>query len=130
MKSDPMLVQKVRDYLENRGRHESPVEALGLGEDFVFDLDEAIHDPNSESGKVLSYMIEQKTAQVNERKDAEREIQLEAQKQAELRKQFIKDNKLNDSQVNELDEFVKGHKLTYDDVWYLMNRGKNEKLSC
>ena len=56
MKKDPGLVQHVREYLQSGGniKSKSLQENLGLDEDFVFDLQEAMSDPNSDSGKMAN----------------------------------------------------------------------------
>jgi len=71
MKKDPGLVQHVRDYLQSGGNVESKSleEKLGLSEDFVFDLQEAVSDQNSESAKLanvyLGNIVNQRTTSSN-----------------------------------------------------------------
>ena len=59
MREDPNLVSHVRNYFEGGGQ--TPVsmkEKLNLNEDFVFDPDEAMSKPDSDSAKVLSATID------------------------------------------------------------------------
>jgi hypothetical protein len=60
MKKDPNLVTHVRGYFEGVGSTPSNLkERIGItDEDFVFDYDEGIEQPNSDSGRLLSVTID------------------------------------------------------------------------
>jgi hypothetical protein len=59
MREDSNLVTHVRDYFQNGGdAPKSMTEKLNLDEDFIFDPDEAVSDPNSDSAKVLNSTID------------------------------------------------------------------------
>ena len=59
MKNDSGLVEHVRDYLVNGGQPTKTVaEKLNLKEDFVFDGNEAVTDPNSDSAKVFNAQVD------------------------------------------------------------------------
>ena len=60
MKNDSGLVEHVRNYLVDGGnRTKSVKEKLKLDEDFVFDGNEAVSDPDSDSAKVLNAQVDQ-----------------------------------------------------------------------
>ena len=59
MKNDSGLVDHVREYLENGGSPAKTVtESLGLNEDFVYDSDEALKNPDSDSAKVFEHSVD------------------------------------------------------------------------
>ena len=59
MKDDPNLITHVRNYFEGGGQAPSNMkEQLKLDEDFVFDPDEAVSEPGSDSAKVLNATID------------------------------------------------------------------------
>ena len=59
MKEDPNLITHVRGYFEGGGSAPKSVkEQLGLDEDFVFDYDDALSDPNSQSAKLFNATVD------------------------------------------------------------------------
>ena len=59
MKRDSGLVEHVRDYLKDGGKPSKNIkEKLNLSEDFVFDPNEAIENPDSESAQVMQAQID------------------------------------------------------------------------
>jgi hypothetical protein len=127
MKKDSGLVEHVRDYLVNGGAPAKTVqEKLNLSEDFVFDQQEAMTDPDSDSAKVMNahvdQMVQQRVGQT---------IQQEKQKSAAMQQQmakkrnetlFRKKYQMNDEQYADFVNKAKSHVLTLDDVHYLLNR--------
>ena len=62
MREDPNLISTVRNYIE--GEDKGIKGRLGMGEDFVFDPDEAISDPSSDSAKVFDSVVNQKVSSI------------------------------------------------------------------
>ena len=59
MKKDSGLVEHVRDYLVNGGSPSKTIqEQIGLDEDFIFDQQEAMTDPNSDSAKLMNAQVD------------------------------------------------------------------------
>ena len=59
MREDPNLISHVRNYFEGGGQTpQTMTEKLNLGEDFVFDPDDAFSQPESDSAKVLGATID------------------------------------------------------------------------
>ena len=59
MKQDNGLVTHVRGYLQDGGKPSKTIkEELGLGEDFVYDHDDALSDPDSKSAKVFNHQVD------------------------------------------------------------------------
>lgn len=124
MRKDPDLVTHVRDYFDGGGQApKSMVEKMNLGEDFIFDPDEAISNPESESAKVLNGTIEGVVQRrlSNELAKQKEEFTLERKVQ-----DFRSKHEMNDSEWNEFKSFADNQSLSLDDIYYLKNRGKRE----
>lgn len=124
MRQDPGLVDHVKQYLLGNAPKQSIKDQLGLGEEFMFDFDEAINDPGSDSGKLFNHYVNaavdrkiNQYQQVNERESSFRE----------QRRAFQEQHKLSPEEMNELEEWAKTHTLTWEDIYDLKNRGKKEK---
>ena len=124
MRKDPNLVSHVKGYFEGGGQTpQSMVEKMNLGEDFIFDPDEAIANPTSDSAKVLNATIDGVVQRRlnNELTKQKQEFTLERQVS-----DFRTKHNMNDSEWNELKDFADNRKLSLDDIYYLKNRGARE----
>ena len=129
MKKDPNLIPYIRDYLESGGKPDKTVqEKLNLGEDFVFDPHEAVTNPDSDSAKVMNTMVNKQVEQrMKKHVGAERKRVAQTQiktKMVEAEKDFKERHKLTDEQFSAFQEKAKGHRMTLDDAFYLVNRDK------
>lgn len=129
MKKDPNLIPYIRDYLESGGKPDKTVQdKLNLGEDFVFDPHEAVTNPDSDSAKVMNTMVNKQVEQrMKKHIGAERQRVTQAQAKAKMiaaEKDFKERHKLTDEQFQEFQEKAKGHRMTLDDAFYLVNRDK------
>ena len=123
IKSNPEATLQAKQILESSAP-EDIKKAIGLPEDFVFDFDEALSNPRSDSAKALHAMVD---ALVTERVDR---ITTEKQMQEKIRDEleaFKKKMNLNDEELGELIEWSKSHVLSIEDVWYLKNRKQRER---
>ena len=127
MKKDSGLVDHVRDYLVNGGSPSKSIqEQIGLDEDFIFDQQEAMTDPNSDSAKLMNAQVD-KVVEARVGQILQKEKQNAAQIQAErsrqqIEKDFQEKRGMTDEQFNEFKERAKKHVLTLEDVDYLLNR--------
>ncbi len=117
MREDPNLISTVRNYIE--GEDKGIKERLGMGEDFVFDPDEAISDPSSDSAKVFDSVVNQKVSSIVNGKLQAEQQQRQIKDQAE---DFKAKHQLDDKQFDEFLNFANSRPLNYDDIYYLMNR--------
>ena len=123
-KNDPNLIQHTRDYFESGGQAPKTVkEKLNLGEDFVFDGDEAISDPKSDSAKVFGAVVDEAVSrrlsnyQRNQAVNAKRESDVNS-----FREKFD----MTDTDYTELVDFAKSRSLTLEDIYYLKNRSERD----
>jgi len=127
MKKDSGLVEHVREYLVNGGTPSKTMqEQIGLDEDFIFDQQEAMTDPNSDSAKLMNAQVDKVVqARVGQILHAEKQnaqkINAERGRQ-QIENDFQEKKGMNDEQFNEFKERAKNHILTLDDVDYLLNR--------
>ena len=127
MKKDSGLVEHVREYLVNGGTPSKTMqEQIGLDEDFIFDQQEAMTDPNSDSAKLMNAQVDKVVqARVGQILHAEKQnaqkINAEKSRQ-QIETDFQEKKGMNDEQFNEFKERAKNHILTLDDVDYLLNR--------
>ena len=127
MKKDSGLVEHVREYLVNGGTPSKTIqEQVGLDEDFIFDQQEAMTDPNSDSAKLMNAQVDKVVqARVGQILQAEKQNaqKINAEKgRQQIETDFQEKKGMNDEQFNEFKERAKNHILTLDDVDYLLNR--------
>ena len=127
MKNDSGLVEHVRDYLVNGGNTPKSVqEELSLDEDFIFDSQDAMTDPDSDSAKVLNAqvdkIVQQRVGQiVKAEKDNAVKIQQESQRRT-IENDFREKKNMTDEQFASFKEKAQSHVLTLEDIDYLLNR--------
>ena len=124
MREDPNLISHIKGYYEGGGSTPGNLkEQLGLGEDFVFDYDEAIDDSSSDSSKLLNATIDG----VVQKRLGEFATQSKEENQRVTAEQgFRNKHSMSDDDFKEVVDFAQSRPLTYDDVYFLMNRGKKD----
>lgn len=122
MREDPNLISTVKNYLNGEGK-QSVKDRLGVSEDFVFDSDEAISDPESESARVFNTLVDDKVKNVVGNAMAKKQTH-DAQNQKI--EEFRKKHDMDDEQFKEFMKFATSRSLDFDDIYYLMNRGKRD----
>jgi len=131
MKKDPGVVSVVRNYLETGGTPTSLKDQMGLDEDFVFDPDEAMSNPASDSAKVFNGMVNKvvdkkigQTVDALENKRSEEDHQNQLAKDAE---EFKTRKGITEEQFRDMIDKANSRQLTYDDLWVLTNRETADK---
>lgn len=125
MREDPNLITHVRGYFEGGGQ--APVsmkERLSLGEDFVFDADDAMSDSNSDSSKLLQATID---GVVQKRLNDALAVQRKENARQSQEAEFRAKHNMSDEEWKEFVQFAKGKSLQLEDIWYLKNKGKAEQ---
>ena len=129
MKNDSGLVDHVRGYLETGGAAPKTVaEDLGLNEDFIYDSDEALKDPESDSAKVFERSVDKVvTSRVQQllagQAEQNKRQTIDAQRKTE-EGQFKKDNDMTEEQFASMMEKANKHVMTLDDLHLLVNKDK------
>ena len=131
MKDDSGLVDHVRGYFENGGAPVKNIkEKLGLNEDFMYNEQEAMENPESDSAKVFEAHV---NSMVNNKVDGilkdERTKAVGVQKQIKAKQQevaFKEKHKMSEEDYATLVEEAKNHTLSLDDIHYLLNKDKTK----
>ena len=129
MKDDSGLVDHVRDYLENGGAPaKSVTERLGLDEDFVYDSDEALKNPESDSARVFEHSVDKivntKVNGLLQQQKEQNDAQIAANARSQEEQKFKKDHKMSDADFNSMMGQANKHVMTLEDLHLLVNRDK------
>ena len=133
LEQDAELVDIVRGYLD-KGTKPDIKQSLDLGDDFVFDMDEAISDPNSKSAQVFNTIVDKRAdRKAGDRIAAERQKAQQAAQKRNMQsqtKQFVDANGMNKDEFSELSKWAQTHQLSWDDINFLKNRDRaNAKIA-
>lgn len=116
--NDDALYKIIDDYFQSP-ESDRQKKALGLPEDFQMDMDEAVSDPDSPSGRVLSKIVESQAAKIIEQREQQSRARENLSRQAqELKAKYG----LTDEQVTELVAESRNIPLTLEDVWIVRNK--------
>jgi len=119
MRQDPGLNGVVQNYIEGDGvKTNSPKEMLNLPEDFVFDADDAISNPNSDSGKVLNNLVD---GQVKKRVSEFARVYSDKMDKSREIKNFVKRHNLSKGEYEDFVKFAQSRPLSLDDIYTLKN---------
>ena len=129
MKQDSGLVQHVRDYLTNGGVPAKTLkEKLNLDEDFMFDPEQAVSEPDSDSGKLMGAYVNEAVNQKVGRVLQDEKVRANQQREKLHRKkeevEFKKRTGMSDTDFNEMVSKAQSYKLSLDDVNTLLNQDK------
>ena len=124
MKDDPNLVSHVRNYFEGGGQAPKNMkEQLKLDEDFVFDPDEAVSEPGSDSAKVLNATIDGVVQQrLNDTLGRQKTENKRLSQESDFRQRY----EMGEDEWGDFKTFAKNKTLTLDDIYYLKNRESRE----
>tara|TARA_R100000656_G_scaffold84031_1_gene61359 strand:+ start:3560 stop:4468 length:909 start_codon:yes stop_codon:yes gene_type:complete len=129
MKNDSGLVDHVRDYLKNGGTPAKTIqEQLKLDEDFMFDANEAVSEPDSDSAKVMNAhvdsIVQQRIGQVLDTEKQKAMVAKNANDKKADEIRFREEHNMNEAEFDTMVNQAKNHTLTLDDIHYLLNRDK------
>lgn len=128
MRKDSGLINHVRDYFESGGQTPQNVTSkLDLPEDFIFDADEAISEPSSDSAKVLNSTIDNV---VQRRLSNELGKQKEEMKVNSEINSFKQRHDMDDNQWDEFKNYADARSLSLDDILYLKQKESNEPMEA
>ena len=129
MKRDSGLVDHVRDYLKSGGAPNKTIQdQLNLSEDFIYDPQEAMTDPKSDSAKVqqahIDTVVQERVNQVlaREKKGAAKmQAKLSLKKQAA---DFMKRHNMTPEQFGQFQKAASQKRMTLDDAYYILNKDR------
>ena len=136
MKRDNGLVNHVRDYFQNGGQVNTDMKKqLKLDDDFQFDPDEMISNPNSDSRKVFDNMVNNLVNQKANEIVAQQTQQAQQYQQVESVKQqaaeFMKRHQMTEDEfrafANEAQENIRRNGITLEDMYTMFNKSKVSK---
>ena len=132
MKNDSGLVDHVRNYLVQGGEPAKSIQnELKLDEDFVFDQQEAMTDPDSDSAKLMNAHVDKLVqSRVGEMVETEqqRAQQIYIAKQKEQQEaEFKAKHNMNEEQFEAFKADAKQHVMTLDDINVILNQNKVAK---
>ena len=127
MKNDSGLVEHVREYLVNGGNTPKSIqEELKLDEDFIFDANEAMTEPESDSAKVLTAQVDKvvqsRVGQIVNHEKHRAQKANAAKIQNEMENDFRKKKGMTDDEFETFKGKAQKHVLTLEDIDYLLNR--------
>ena len=126
MKKDPGLIDTVQNYLESGGKIQQK-----LPEDFIFDPDEAMSDPNSTSAKVFQNQVERIVAQKvgqSEKQLNDKMAQSENQRQTRAdARQWMKNKGMSEEDFANMMAKADEHTISYDDIYTILNQDTIKK---
>ena len=132
MKKDSGLVEHVRGYFHDGGNVPKNIkEQLKLGEDFMFDTDDMMNSPDSDSRKVFDSMVDnivQKRA--SQILNNERQASAQAQWKEGVKKEALEFQSRHNMDNDEFKAFIdtaqkkfnNQGRLTFEDMYLLINR--------
>ena len=128
LKSDEGMVQTIKEYLEHGRKPTDMKDKLNLPEDFVFDMDEAVQDPNSNSAKVFGNMIDNIVdSRVQNELKTDRESRNKEASQAQQRQmadKFRSENNISEDEFEGMMEWANDHEISFEDIHFLKNKDK------
>ena len=129
MKNDSGLVDHVRNYLVDGGKPAKSIqENLKLDEDFVFDQQEAMTDPDSDSAKLMNAhvdsLVQRRVGEMVQTEQA-RAQQIYAAKQKEQQEnEFKEKHNMSNEEFEAFKADAKQHVMTLDDINIILNQNK------
>tara|TARA_R100000808_G_scaffold5823_1_gene17557 strand:- start:5107 stop:6036 length:930 start_codon:yes stop_codon:yes gene_type:complete len=128
LKSDEGMVQTIKEYLEHGRKPVDMTEKLNLPDDFVFDMDEAVQKPNSDSAKVFNNMVDNLVnTRVQNELQTERDTRTKEQRTAEQQRaaaEFKDRHKISDDDFDSMMDWADTHQISFDDIYFLKNKDK------
>lgn len=120
MLGDETFLQMAEDYFTDpSAQSEAFKKQLGINEDFVFDLNNALSDPKSDDAKVLNKLMQAKQPKSNQQKQPTSQVNNDAEKKAIMDKFSMSEDDYKDMMKK-----AEGYKISHEDIYYLINKDK------
>ena len=131
LKEDTGMVNAIKNYVDKGNEPQDVKQALNLPEDFVFDLEDAVSNPGSQSAKALEYTISGVVdKRVNNQLERDRNVRKDEilkDNQAQQAREFKKRNDITDEEYSDMMNWANDHETSLEDIYYLKNRGQRDQ---
>ena len=136
MKKDSGLVNHVRDYFESGGEVNKDIKKqLKLDEDFEFDPDEMISNPDSDSRKVFDNMVgnivNKKAGEIVSQQNKEVQQQQHSESVRKQAQEFMQKRGMTEDEfrafATEAQARIRDRGITFDDMYTMFNQGNVNK---
>ena len=129
MKNNSGLVDHVQDYYTNGGKPPKTLnERLGLDEDFVFDPQEAMSEPESDSAKLLNAqvdsIVDKRVSQMTQQQQAIAQKQRAEFERQKAENDFKQRKNMSNEEFEAFKQDAQRHTLSLDDIDYILNKDK------
>ena len=129
MKNNSGLVDHVQDYYTNGGKPPKTLnERLGLDEDFVFDPQEAMSEPESDSAKLLNAqvdsIVDKRVGQMTQQQQAIAQKQRAEFERQKAENDFKQRKNMSNEEFEAFKQDAQRHTLSLDDIDYKLNKDK------
>ena len=128
LKNDEGMVQTIKEYLEHGRKPVDMKNKLDLPDDFVFDMDEAVQSPDSNSAKVFNNMVDNLVnTRVQNELQTERDTRTKEQRTAEQQRaatEFKDRHKVSGEDFDSMMDWADNHQISFDDIYFLKNKDK------
>jgi len=129
MKNDSGLVSHVREYLVNGGTPAKTIkEQLNIDDDFIFDANEAMSEPDSDSAKLMNAhvdgLVQKRVGTIVETEKRNANVYQAELARKKEEQEFREKNNMSDEEYELFVAQAKEHVLSLEDVHYLVNRDK------
>ena len=119
----------IKGYLESGGKPAASVkEQLNLDEDFIYDPNEAMTDPDSDSAKVFNAHVDSMVqGRVNNIMQGEKQKAAQVRQAIDRRKEeaaFKEKYNMGDEDFAELMTQARSHKLSIEDIYHILNKDR------
>lgn len=120
MLGDETFLEMAEGYFTNpQAQSEAFKKQLGIDDDFVFDLNNALSDPKSEDAKILNKVMQARQPKVNSDQQQQQQQVDTVAKDAVMKKY-----NLSEDDFNGMLEKAQSYTITYDDIYLLLNKDK------
>ena len=131
LETDAGLVDTIRNYVDGGGNPQDMKTALNLPDDFIFDLEEAVTTPGSNSQKALEHVIGSAVdRRVNTQLEQERNLRnaetSKVRQEAEA-SVFKYKMEMNNEDFNDMMQWAEDHEITLEDIYNLKNQTTHAK---
>lgn len=120
MLGDETFLELAEGYFTDpKMKSEALKKQLGISDDFVFDLNNALSDPQSDDAKVLNKLMQAKSAPAPKPQSQSSSGNTISD---EAKTEFMKKHGLSEAEYNSMMTKAQSHTISLDDIYFLTNR--------